>query len=94
MRINQRGCSGFNRAPAAISAEEPISVISAADGRSCGPPLRATSDKAPSSVRTFLSPSLARAVGHPVNCATISSVTVALDPSGLRPPAVVPWGTV
>ncbi|MGE8655841.1 MAG: hypothetical protein ACN6O8_03715 [Achromobacter sp.] len=32
--------------------------------KSCGEPLREISDMAPSSVRTFFSPSAARGVGH------------------------------
>ena len=41
-------------------------AIAAAMHKSCGVPLRAISEAAPSAVRIFFSPSAARGVGHPV----------------------------
>ena len=73
--MSQRECAGFNWPPLSIPAQEPVSIspeavnragpqIAAAAAVSCGLPLRAISDIAPSSVRTFFSPSAARGVGH------------------------------
>ena len=56
----------------------------AAMHKSCGDPLRSISLKAPSSVRTFFSPSLLRAVGQPHRC-TATSASPICGSAGLRP---------
>ena len=76
--MSQRLNAGASWPPLAIPAEQPVSIspeavsragpqIAAACARSCGVPFRAISDKLPSAVRTFFSPSAARAVGQPDN---------------------------
>ena len=74
--ISQRECAGFNWPPLSVPAVEPINispeavsragpVIAAACAKSCGLPFRSISERLPSSVRTFFSPSAWRVVGHP-----------------------------
>jgi hypothetical protein len=92
--MSQRECAGFNWPPLSIPAEEPVSIspeavnragpqIAAAMARSCGEPLREISEMAPSSVRTFFSPSAARGVGHPANSTVLRLLS--LFPAALLP---------